>query len=212
MLNFGRKHPVAVTIWLLIVALIGVFIYLTYTTIQTAGKIPVTINLVPSDATLTLNSQVSPPGKLYLPPGTYELDATKTGYSSFKQTIYVNELNKDAEIAVSLTPESSEAEKWAKQNQSQYLKNEGIAGKQAQVDGRKFRELNPIVQNLPYKTLLYTIGYRADTTDPTGNSIIIEIDASEGTRENVISQIERWGYDPTTLNIQFKNYTNPFAS
>lgn len=211
MLRFGRKHPLAITIWLFIVVLIGIFIYLTYTTVHNAGKIPVTINLVPSDATLTLNNQVSASGKVYLTPGTYELDAAKTGYSSYNRTIQVGEINKDAEIAISLLPESSEAEKWAKENQSQYLKNEGIAGKQAQVDGRKFRELNPIVQKLPYKTLLYTIGYRADNSDPTGNSIIVEIDTSEGRRENVVSQIERWGYDPTKLNIQFKNYTNPFA-
>lgn len=69
---------------------------------------------------------------------------------------------------------------------------------------------NPIAARLPYKSLLYTIDYRTDPADSTGRSIILEIDAPQGRREQVLAQLERWGYNPTNLNIEFINYRNPF--
>ena len=49
-----------------------------------------------------------------------------------------------------------------------------------------------------------------DHSDPSGNSIIIEIDAREGYRQAALYKIRELGYDPTDLTINFRGYENPF--
>jgi hypothetical protein len=75
-----------------------------------------------------------------------------------------------------------------------------------------FADENPIINDLPYENLIYSIGYRIDPSDPSHNSIILTIDAPEGTRNAAVQQIRDMGYDPTEYKIEFKDYKNPFGS
>lgn len=186
--------------------------YFVYRTITTQGKVAVEIIAVPSDAILTLNGEKVSNGTVYLKAGEYTIKATKNGYADFSSAASVVDGVSDQIIAAPLTPESDEAEKWASEHQDDYLNLEGRAGESAQKQGEEFQEKNPIVKRLPSNSLLYSIGYKADTSDPTGNSIIIEIDAEEGYRQAAIYQISQWGYNPADFKINFRNYKNPFSS
>lgn len=192
---------------LLILILAGYFAYIS---ISRSGKVAVTVNAVPADATITFNGTEVSPGTIYLTPGGYEIKATKEGFDDFSNAVQITESDKT--VSIPLTPASDEAKKWAEENRSEYLELEAKSGIAAQEQGKDFREKNPIVSLLPYENLLYTIGYRADPADPTGQSIIIEIDASEGYRQQAIYQISQWGYDPTDFKINFRDYQNPFTS
>jgi len=64
---------------------------------------------------------------------------------------------------------------------------------------------------LPYDNLVYTIGYQADPSDPTGQSVIIDIDAAEGYRNAAVDKIRELGYDPADYKITFEGYVNPFS-
>lgn len=191
---------------ILLLILIG---FIAYPTISRNDKVPVVISVVPSDARVTINDRQVDLGTVYLEPGTYTIKASKQGFVSFSNTTYID--RSTGTIAIPLAAASPEAQEWAKNNQSEYVKIEGVAGKVAQEQGKDFRTRNPIVTKLPYKNFLYTIGYRTDPSDPSGNSIIIEIDAPEGYRQAALYQIRQWGYDPTDLTINFRGYNNPFS-
>lgn len=198
---------IAVLLGLLFVSVIG---YIAYPSVRDMGKVRVEISLAPTDADFYINDKLYPQRVGFFEPGEYKVKAVKGGYRTHEETIRIHKEQKEYVIPISLIPESAGALAESDRYQDLYLKNEGLAGKQAQSDGIIFRANNPIVKRLPYKTMLYTIGYQADKSNPSG--IIITIDAPEGLRDDVVAQIERWGYDPTTLNIVFRKYENPFES
>ena len=208
--EYTRAHPVGFTLSIIGVIAIAVFAFLTYTAIVYGGKVKVMLYPAPSDAQVLIDGKVTTDRTVYLEPKKYTITASKDGYEGFSKDVYLEKDQGEASIALSLDAKTDTAKKEKQENTSEYLTNEGIAGKQANADGQRFRNKNPIVSKLPFKNILYTIGYRSDTNDPSGMSIIIEVDANEGRRGDVIKQIERWGYDPTELNIQFRNYENPF--
>ena len=207
--EFVRTHirAIIITILLIIVAAIAIGIYINT---SHAGKIPVTVAVVPSDAHTTVNGQSVSSGTVYLAPGKYSIKSSKDGFADYSsdQQIEANQ----ATIVVSLTAQSDEAKKWADDHQSDYLANESLAGQAADTFSSDFRDKNPIVNVLPYDNYIFTIGYENDQSDPTNNSVIITVDAPEGYRNAAIEQIRSLGYDPTNLNIKFRNYTDPFAS
>jgi DNA-binding MarR family transcriptional regulator len=207
--EFVRIHirAILITILLIVVAAIAAGIYFSA---SRAGKIAVTVAVVPSDAHTTVDGQSVSSGTIYLKPGSYTVTSKKDGFADYseKQQIEDNQ----SSIVVSLTPESADAKKWADDHNSEYLANESLAGQAADTFSNDFRDKNPIVNVLPYDNYIFTIGYENDQSDPTNNSVIITIDAPEGYRNAAIDQIRSLGYDPTTLNIKFRNYTDPFAS
>jgi hypothetical protein len=206
----NRKSNVALAVMFIVLIVLVLVGYFAYTTITRSGKLAVEINAVPSDAKVTLNGTEVGNGTVYLEPGNYTVKGTKEGFSEFSQQASID--TNGQVISVPLAAESDEAKAWAKDNQNKYLDLEAEAGVEAQKQGEIFTEKNPIAKLLPHESLLYTIGYRADTSDPTGNSIILEIDAIEGYRQQAIYQISQWGYDPTNYKINFKDYKNPFTS
>lgn len=205
----NQRSNLRMIIFIAIVVLLGIIGYAIYTTIDRSGKIPVTISIVPDDAEVTVNGVSMSSGETYLKPGGYEIKATKEGFADFSLSKEINE-TKDT-IVVSMTPESEEAQQWVADNQDKFQQNEALGGQEAQEAGEQFSTNNPIVKLLPHETLFYTIGYRADPANPSGDSIIIEIDAPEPYRQQAIYQLTQWGYDPTDFKIKFRDYKNPFA-
>lgn len=204
------KSNVALAITFVVIIVLVFVGYFAFTTITRSGKLAVEINAVPSDAKVTLNGTEVGNGTIYIEPGNYEVKGSKEGFAEFSQQTSVD--TNGQVISVPLAAESEEAKEWAKENESKYLDLESEAGIEAQRQGEEFAKKNPIISLLPHESLLYTIGYRADTSDPTGNSIIIEISAIEGYRQQALYQLQQWGYDPTNFKINFSDYKNPFTS
>lgn len=211
MSSFGKKHRIGITIGIIVTLFAGVFAYLGYTAITQVGKARVEISIAPSTAELFINDEKKQPGTLYLEPGEYIIVLKKDGFETRTTQQTISDISEPFRIPMSLVPVSAEAEEEMKAKNSEYLANEAIGGEIAQVFGSKFREKNTILSKLPYSTSFYTIGYQNDNSDSSNMSIIVTIDASEGNRAKAIAQIERWGYDTTTMNIQFRGYINPFG-
>jgi len=183
----------------------------SFMAIDRSGKIAVQVSIIPRDATFSINSQsYSTDTTVYLKEGEYQIKAAKDGFAAVDEKTYISQNNKT--LTLSLAPQSDEAKTWAENNADQYRQNEGISGEASAETGESFREKNPIVNELPYKNLLYTIGYRADPADKTGNSIIITIDTFEGYRQAAIYRIQQMGFNPADYKYEFKNHKDPFAS
>lgn len=206
--NISAKVKIALLLGAIII--IASIAYGVYTYNDRMGKIAVTVSSTPSDAHITFNGTSEGNGTVYLKEGSYDVKATKEGFAdaSFKQ--YID--SSHTIVTIPLTAQSDSAKQWAKDHQNLYTELEGKAGQAANQQGETFRDKNPIVNLLPYSNFLFTIGYSNDPSDPSGNSIIIQIDAREGYRQGAINQIKSWGYDPTEYKIKFNNYENPFKS
>ncbi len=184
-------------------------IYISTLTISRQDKTLVTISIFPEDARVTMNGEVVKPGKTYLSPGIYAVEATRDGFDNYSTVVTLEE--NEQTVAISLNATTEEGREYIKENQAAYTKTYG-AGQQAAAEiGKIFNDRNPIAKRLPYKTFVYSIGYRMDQTDPSGNSIILTIDASEGYKQAALYRIRQLGYDPTDFTINFRNYENPFA-
>lgn len=183
-------------------------LYLSIINIDRIGKTPIALSAFPEDATILIDGNNVKTGTLYLAPGTYQLEAKKQGYDSYTKKVVLEEDKQT--IAVILSPNSEEAFEYGRKNEAAYLKVQAQGEVAAAEAGKRFSELNPITKDLPYKTFFYSIGYRMDQTDPSGNSIIIEIDANEAYRQTALNRIRELGYDPTDFTINFRNYENPF--
>lgn len=198
---------------LLIIAVIivcSIIGYSIYISLERAGKEPVSVYAIPSDATITANGQEISPGTSYLKAGTYEIEAKRGGFSSYKETITITSNNK-TDIDIALYGVSEAAKEWEKKNEKLYLEREGRGGKRAAAYGEAFTNANPITKELPYKNVIFSIGYHLDPSDPTNQSIIIDIDAGPGYASGALQKIRDLGYDPSDFRINFKNITSPFS-
>lgn len=206
-LEFIKAHKLIFTAFMIL--LVGLIVFISYTIMTRIGKEPVTVRLIPNDARLVINGEQIREGTAYLKPGMYTFEASRDGFETVKRSVIVGKPN-SAEIDVALTPISDSAIKWQNENKKLYFEYEGRAGVHASQKGEVFTAVNPITSRLPYDTLLYTIGYRADPSDTSGNSIIIEIDAMSGYRNAAIKKIRDFGFNPTNFKIIFRDYESPF--
>ena len=205
----GRISIRKIVIILVVMAFFIIALYFGVIAINNTGKVPVSLSAFPNDTTIAIDGKKTKTGTLYLAPGTYKLEAKKEGYDSYTRTLVLKE--KKQTIAVILTPNSEEAFAYGRNNESEYRKVQASGEVAAAETGKTFNEQNPIAKHLPYKTFFFSIGYRMDQTDPSGNSIIIEIDASEGYKTAALYHIRELGYDPTDFTINFRAYENPFS-
>jgi hypothetical protein len=196
---------------LILVAIVALIGYGIYKQVMKTDNVAITVAVAPSDASISIDGKTSGTGTVYLASGkAYKVVISKDGFSTYSVNQYIDSAHDT--ISVALSPISDEAKKWVEENQDQYLAIEGDAGAQANATGEEFSKQNPITDDLPIDNLIYTIGYKNDQTDPSGNSIIITVDAAAGYRNGAIQAIRDLGYDPTKYKIEFKDYQNPFAS
>lgn len=176
---------------------------------QSRSGISSTVYIVPADAVATIDGQPLKPGNQKIPAGDHDIVVRKYGFTDYQQTTTINDTRTTIDVA--LIPESGEAIAWAEANADLYRLKESRASKLLSQSGKAFSDDNPIVSHLPIDNMVYTIGYRRASSDPTSNAIIIEIDAIKGYRNGAIQKIKDLGFNPAEFTITFRDYRNPFS-
>lgn len=172
---------------------------------QREGKYKIIFHSAPDDATLSLDGQPIDTGEHYVKKDTrHTLVARRDGFESL--TLPFTASHDDQNVVITLQPQTAAANEWVNQHPELYSTIEELAGKEAAIRGERQRKKYPIIEQLPYSNFLYTIGYSADPKDPSGNNIILDIDASPGNYTAALEQIRDLGYDPTDFKINFRNY------
>lgn len=170
---------------------------------------PVVIKKVPSDATLLVDGKQINGGRTDLSNGTYTVKAERSGFNS---TTFTTLITDDVKyIAVTLTPSSDEARKWAEDNQNAYLELERFVGSTTETSGQTLAAKNPIVTSLPLSDFSYSVGYVKDPKDTSGTSIILTVHALDGYWNAAIRSIYDAGYNPADYTITLNKLSNPFA-
>lgn len=172
------------------------------------GKIPVTVAVVPSNATITINGNRTGTGTQWMSAGTYEIIASRDGFETQKKSLNVTAAKKENVTAISLVAKSSEAKEWVKNHQDDYKNNEKYGAIEASTEGKYFTDTNPITTKLPYVDPYYTIGY---TPTNTGSVELTITTPSPRYRFYAVEKIRELGYDPTDFKILFKDFKNPLG-
>ena len=192
----------------IILAMIG---YVVYTQIQNSGKQRVTVAVAPASSQVEVDGKITKDKELLLAPGKHSYKVSYNGFRTITGELDVRTDGTQTALVAGLTPETAEATTLYNKITEEYTAIEIVAGLNAEENGTLFIEKNPITRQLPYTNMLFTIGYRADPADPTGDSIIVTIDAPAVYRTEAVTQITNWGYNPVDYKINFINESNPFV-
>lgn len=203
------KRLTVIIIAIIVLAIIG---YAGFKFITQYGKQRVEVLVMPVAAQVTIDGGQSfqGPDTIYLEPGDYKLSASRHDFMTTDKNFTV--ADSASTVTLMLQPIGSDAIDEANSdiNKQMAVDIEAFAGQKAIEQGATELDQNPVTAVLPYKNLLYEIGYKADPND--SNSVIVVIDAFQGYRNLALNRIRDLGYDPTNLKIEFGNsYDNPFT-
>ena len=196
-----KKHIILALSILCIVMLCATII----TVVSRVGKTPVSFVTSPDEVQIEFNDQKITGSKtVYLKPGEYSFKATRDGFR--ENTIQTTVKDKPVRVVFTLIPTGnvSKSEKSTNASKIDKITTEALEKEQTTL-----AEANPIIKKLPIKNFIYSIGYRADPSKE--NNIIVEIDAPKGYKNAAVNEIKRAGFDPSKLNINFRDYANPFT-
>lgn len=189
--------------------IVAILIFVIMGNVVNMGK-NIIISKVPNDTKLTINGERVNGDRTALANGTYKIHAEKEGFYPYDEDVVIDDDSKT--VAVTLLPDSEDAQKWFDANQQQYLDQEAAMGDIYGQEGQSVVDANPIIADLPLKSenYLWEIGYKQNPNDKTGRSIIVTIQAPEGFRNAAIQDIIDHGYNPGDYQIEFSDFVNPF--
>lgn len=177
--------------------------------VSIAGKEKVEIYIAPLDSVVTINGKRIKDTSTYLKEGSYSYSVTRDHFTPMSGTLVVKK-GASSSIIAPLDPLDNEGRTLYKQRRNDYLRLEDFANTAATIKGENFQEKNPIVGLLPYSNMLFTIGYKNDPSDNSGESIILTIHTTPDYYDAAVTQISNWGYDPVDYKIEINKEENPF--
>lgn len=204
-----RRTIIKSVVGICIIAAVLIIALATYFSITQADTRVVSIVVAPKDAEVTIDGRKVSGDRIRLTLGDHNYTVSRGDFRSQAGTITVIE-SEDLYISAALDPVNDAGRAYAATLDNQYSAVAAVGGGEATRRGEVFEAKNPIVAKLPYTNPLFMIGYRTDTSDPSGNSIIVTIHAPDIYRDNAVTQIRNWGYNPAEYNLQFINEENPF--
>ncbi len=205
----NRRLIIIAAILLLSAIIISIIVGLTQYA-ERQGKAAITFHIMPDDADLVINNKKVKSGSTtYLDEGDYTYTVSRSGFEQQQRDLKVDSTTELSQF-VMLVPNSEEGTKWLNDNQRKTTQFENLAGQAAVDRGVAVSKKNPIVDDLPLRNLLFVIGYKNDSSDPSGNSIIVTIRAPEQYRQDAISRIAKLGHRISDYKYEFYDMEDPF--
>ncbi len=193
---------------ILILLSASTLVYGAITYVNRYDTTPVYLLTSPDKAEITTGNQKFIGSQVvYLKPGTYNFKASRSGFKDENINVEVKKGN-PLRIIFALTPTTEKAIKEL-QSSSKTSEIDRATTDRLANEQKKLEDANPIIKKLPIKNLIYSIGYKADPNHRNG--VIVEIDTIEGYRNAALNKIKEQGFDPSKLNITFRNYANTFT-
>lgn len=188
-----------------LIALVGVFAFSTFHKLSLEKIQFVTY---PSDAKISVNGAPSVGQKtFYLEPGVYTVIFSRPGFSTELASVDTS-IDGDYPILASLRSISDEAIAWEEENISQRQSFERLSSSLLSQQGTDKREEYPILNYLPSRNNLYSIGHISNDD----GSITVTVHAPDVYVPYAINQIREWGLDPEDYDINFVNQGDVFGN
>lgn len=173
------------------------------------GKIQVSINTLPNDASISIDGKPVKNGD-FVTSGEHVFTAKKNGFADRTSRLIITK--EEHIVTLPLTPQSDEAKKWANapENQAKYS---AMGSTLASEQGLAIRTANPLINQLPYTDVTGPFQINFGFPDPNNRfKLFYSIDyGSPIGRRKALEWIKSQGVDPTTLDIRFSDYKNPLT-
>ena len=195
-----------------VVAVVAVSGVIVFNFLDHRSKGQLIIRVTPSDSAILINDKAAKPGKYYLPPGTYRVQASRSGFATDAQSVQV-QLSKPASIYLLPVPNSEEAKGFLKNNPKEQSQRETVGGEKFNAEQDNLRANYPILTKLPFELRYVSISYGQSAKFPNDSSkiaIIIKAATEIGRRQGIVYMRDQ-GYDPTDYEIIFIGFNNPFV-
>ncbi len=205
-----KKIVIFICIFFAIAVIIAAIIGISRS-LEEQGKVEVPVHTIPDDAVVLINDQIVRSGsKIYLKAGDYQYEVSRDGFVSESRKITITDSSSSPSLIVQLQAETEAANEWLKNNQKKVREFESFAGNAAVNKGIAVKNKNPIVKELPISNMLFKIGYKNDPADPSEETVIVTIRATEQYRQDAINYLIKKGYDLSIYKFEFYDMEDPF--
>lgn len=205
------RRAILIGVVLIVLMSVGATIwYNLYLGEQRRGKLAVPVQVVPSDARVTLSTgQLLPSsGTAYIAPGTYRVTVDKQGFARQTRDLRVS-TSALGYVYIGLVGTTKETTQWQAQHQAEYQRLETLAVARNRDYNSLFVSTNPIVGVLPIKDPYYSVDYR--NRDDASIELLVW-GTSPHARQAALDMLRRKGYEPTDYRISYDGFTNPLET
>ncbi len=170
------------------------------------GKTQVFLEVAPSIASSAIDGKSVDSGAVYVSKGKHVLTSQLSNFTTVNQPFTVT--GESRTISLALTPSNAAGRKFLADNPAYQTEREAVSGRE--VQGRRDVATTPLISQLPIINLAapYRIDFGQSKTRKDGVVILIGGSSPEG-RQKALELIRSKGYDPTTLEIQFTDFSSP---
>ena len=193
------------------VLLFAVSIIVTLITLlPRVGKVEVYVRYAPFIAEVTLNDEVVGNNKkTFLEKGEYNVKVSLDGFKTLEQVVTVDDTTKV--LYGSITATSEEGKKIANEHINDYSVIQSLIGEKLNKEGEENAKKWPMINKLPVKNSLYSLGYIVENGDITltvsAYAAYVDTAVAKLTEvaKSIDERLERY-------NIVFKDYDPQLAS
>lgn len=205
--NLSKKQLSLIYIFIGIIAL-GWIIYLVAINIYRSNRVAVEVKYAPFTATVQLNNKTIPNNSTtYIKPGQYQLTISLAEFDTITREVTISQEYRF--LFGSLQPNSDLGRKIAKECAEDYKALETIAGQASTEHGLNQRKKWPIIDKLPVKNPVYSLGYKLDQN----NNFTLTVNTTEAYIPSAIQELFTLDEPENILSypIEFVKITNPFT-
>ncbi len=175
------------------------------------GEVRTSIDVVPENATISVDGKQVSNKTVYLKPGEYTFSASADGWSTDTQKVSVN--TDQSRVVLLPEPQSEEIKKWLRDNPDVQHKREELGGQKFNTLGGEEVKNNPLIAVLPHTNVSppFSIDFGPSKLRK-GKVFLIISDASPNGRSAALDWIRQNDEDPTDYEIVFSGFINPLES
>jgi len=204
-MNTSQLRALAI---LVIVILGGVFVYSISQFIAHHGQSQLSLQIAPSSAQVTIDGKTYPANAtVYVTKSKHVVHASLQNFTDEEQTIDLSN-RASGTVSIALNPANAAGEQYLSDHPEYQLEREAVGG--TDQGAQVALAATPLINKLPVDNINgpYSIDYGQSTLQKNGSVIIISNSSPDG-RKNAIKWIRQQGFDPTTLEINYSDFSNP---
>lgn len=191
---------------LIIIILVFILIIFVLLIINNKKDANLNINVAPSNTKILLDNKEIKAGKNYVSNGKHNLSFSRSGFANNERQININQ-NDINNVYIVLTPTTEEGWNYYNKNQDEFMKIEGLSGKDFTNKSKDATETYPIIKQLPFDAEpFYRVDYgisKKYPDDPTKIALYVSTSQPQSTQD-ALETIFDSGFDPSDYEIIFQ--------
>jgi hypothetical protein len=201
----NQKSLVKLLVIAAFVLLAGWAVYVVAINIMHSRMGRLTVNLAPSESTLTIdNKKVKSSKPFYIKPGSHHWKATFENFGS-KDGDFSIAKGEEKTLDIYLEPANDAGRNYLVSHPLEASRIEGLVGKKIESNYGVAQDETPLINQLPYieAGFEFRIDYGTETVNGHPKVTIYVESISDEAKQHALDWIRQQGTDPGTLNIVY---------